>query len=232
MDTNDIVKVTQAAHRLIEDQQYYQYVFKKTERIVSVVFYVSQNIKDTSRNKTHLIDIEDTARNLHNVVLGSLEVRAHVADDVVDAVVQALVALESKLQIGYSVGLYNSNVLNLLYGEIDSVLRTIKKYKSVESPIDLSPASTAGSLVAKSTSNVSKSKEATPSAKSTSRREHIMATLESLGEATIKDISEVVTDVSTKTIQRELMSMIKDNLVEKEGEKRWSKYRLNKGQVM
>ncbi len=42
----------------------------------------------------------------------------------------------------------------------------------------------------------------------------------------IKDISAVVKNCSEKTIQRELASLIKKGLVRKEGERRWSVYRL------
>jgi DeoR/GlpR family transcriptional regulator of sugar metabolism len=46
------------------------------------------------------------------------------------------------------------------------------------------------------------------------------------GNATIKDIIEVVKDCSEKTIQRELIVLIKDGIIIREGERRWSKYRL------
>lgn len=50
------------------------------------------------------------------------------------------------------------------------------------------------------------------------------------GGATIKDIKEVKNSVlkscSEKTLQRELISMVKDHVLNKIGEKRWSKYSL------
>lgn len=48
-------------------------------------------------------------------------------------------------------------------------------------------------------------------------------------ELTIKDISIAIPDCSGKTIQRELNGMLKDKIIKKEGEKRWSKYYLNRG---
>ncbi len=58
------------------------------------------------------------------------------------------------------------------------------------------------------------------------RRERVLAILRDKGEATIKDIMAFITDCSEKTIQRELITLIKDNIVQREGERRWSKYKL------
>ena len=56
------------------------------------------------------------------------------------------------------------------------------------------------------------------------RASRIKTVLEAKPAATIKDISEVITDVSEKTIQRELNSLIEKGQVIREGERRWSKY--------
>ncbi len=42
----------------------------------------------------------------------------------------------------------------------------------------------------------------------------------------VKDISVVITDCSEKTIQRELITLINENVLKKEGERRWSTYSL------
>ena len=58
----------------------------------------------------------------------------------------------------------------------------------------------------------------------TDRAERIKTVLEAKPQASIKDIAEVITDVSEKTIQRELNSLIEKGQVIREGERRWSKY--------
>ncbi len=45
-------------------------------------------------------------------------------------------------------------------------------------------------------------------------------------DVSIKDISAVVKDCSEKTIQRELIRLVSQGLVRKDGERRWSKYSL------
>jgi predicted HTH transcriptional regulator len=62
----------------------------------------------------------------------------------------------------------------------------------------------------------------------TDRAERIKTVLEAKPQATIKDISEIITDVSEKTIQRELNSLIEKGQVIREGERRWSKYSVRK----
>ncbi len=48
-------------------------------------------------------------------------------------------------------------------------------------------------------------------------------------ELMIKDISSAIYGCSEKTIQRELNALLKDKVIKKVGEKRWSKYYLNRG---
>lgn len=62
--------------------------------------------------------------------------------------------------------------------------------------------------------------------KKTTRRDEIIKILSKGHKLTIKDISKTVVGCSEKTIQRELQSMLKDNLLNKEGERRWSRYSL------
>lgn len=59
-----------------------------------------------------------------------------------------------------------------------------------------------------------------------SRREIILKLATKNKEINIKDVSAVVTDCSEKTLQRELLSLVADGILRKEGEKRWSKYYL------
>lgn len=69
------------------------------------------------------------------------------------------------------------------------------------------------------------------------RRESIIYVVKNIsGGATIKDIKDMAKTIpekasaiiscGEKTLQRELVSMVKDNVLEKTGEKRWSKYFL------
>ena len=60
--------------------------------------------------------------------------------------------------------------------------------------------------------------------KKQTRKDAILKFLRKGQTLTIKDICQVVGDCSEKTIQRELQSMMKEGVLKKEGERRWSRY--------
>lgn len=236
MDTDDILKATQSTKRLIEDDNYYKYIFKKTERIVSVVFYISKSLSDSPRVVRHIEDIEHAARVLHDVVLASLQTRTHVAEDAVRETAYALVTLESKLRVAQVSGLIAPEIMQVLGNETDAVLRGLNKYLDgdIISALqgNVSAARPAQAVPQRAATPAHKS--ATPtqgngpvgSANPLTRQGRIKAVIEAQGEVSIKDLSAIVTDVSEKTIQRELNSMISDNILRRIGEKRWSRYTL------
>ena len=59
-----------------------------------------------------------------------------------------------------------------------------------------------------------------------SRKKVILSAVRDLGDAQVSDISQVVTDCSEKTVQRELQALVSDGVLKKSGERRWTKYRL------
>lgn len=61
------------------------------------------------------------------------------------------------------------------------------------------------------------------------RRKIILALLKQRSKLTVKDIAKSIPGFSEKTIQRELLSMLADGQVLKEGEKRWTTYSLRGG---
>lgn len=60
------------------------------------------------------------------------------------------------------------------------------------------------------------------------RREKILNIIKQKKEVSVKDISTVIKDTSEKTIQRELVSMVDEGILIKEGERRWSRYSIKK----
>jgi DNA-binding transcriptional ArsR family regulator len=61
---------------------------------------------------------------------------------------------------------------------------------------------------------------------SSERRSAILALLAHTPEISIKDVSRAVTGYSEKTLQRELLAMVAEGLLYKQGERRWSRYSL------
>lgn len=231
MDTRDIIKATDSTRRLVQDDGYYKYIFKKTEKIVSVIFFVSNSIEGQDKARSLLEDILDAAREVHNKILKTLEMRAHVAEESLRDAAHSLIALDSKLRVAASVGVVSPEVLHVLAVEIDGVLRGINKYLVRTSAFDdldykVGGATEAAARPRVSAPAVTEAPKPTAGTTDVDRRERIRVVLSAKGEATIKDITDIITDVSSKTIQRELNAMIEDNIVKRQGERRWSKYSL------
>jgi hypothetical protein len=62
--------------------------------------------------------------------------------------------------------------------------------------------------------------------KKNGRQDTIVNLLHKKQGLNIKDFSEVISGCSEKTIQRELLAMVENKTLRKEGERRWSKYYL------
>jgi len=60
----------------------------------------------------------------------------------------------------------------------------------------------------------------------TTRKDDILNLLKKESNLTIKDFAKVIKDCSEKTIQRELISLVKEGVVKRAGERRWSTYSL------
>ena len=60
----------------------------------------------------------------------------------------------------------------------------------------------------------------------TKRRSVILDVVNRRGRVSVKDISQYVKDCSSKTLQRELLSLVAEGVLKKEGERRWSTYTI------
>jgi len=234
MDNKDTIKNINTTQRLVQIDEYYRNIFKKTEKIVSVVFYISGKVESTGR-ETVLEDILTAARAAHSAVLDSLEMRLHVAEDGLRKVAHNMISLESKLRVAEGTGLFAPEIMNVFVNEIDSVLRNVNRFLKATSAFDDVNYGLGAAWSESTVSNPTVHSEPTrktvaaaqPQSKEiTDRKERIKALLKTGEPVTIKDISEVIKDCSEKTIQRELNTMIDNNEVQRIGEKRWSKYTL------
>ncbi len=233
METKGTVLKTQGERMMLEDVEYFKYIFKKTEKIACAVFYILRSDTSIRLNDALVSDIEESARRVQDVSLESLRVTLEDSKRQGEALRHVLIILESKLRIAHAARILNQDHLEVFLHEIDSVQRSLRKY--IETPA-LNPLQTEQEVrqIEPRERKVRRQEDervrtATPASvgqETESRRTRVLNVLRDKGEATIKDIVEVVTDCSEKTIQRELISLIKDNVIVREGERRWSKYRL------
>ena len=240
--------------RLSDDTDYYNNVFKKTEKIVSVIFYILSETKDSSKTETHIEKIKDRALKTHELSLETLTLQSHELHDGLLRFQYGLVGLESTLRIAQMAKVIPLDIFRLLSDQLDAVLRYINNHYtnnegvSVEELTEVVIPKQTPSKPASRSAASSGSGQGAPNrqrrvtipagdistdaylvySQLTDRAERIKTVLEAKPQATIKDIAEVITDVSEKTIQRELNSLIESGQVVREGERRWSRYSVSK----
>jgi len=235
-----------AVKRLSANNEYYSNVFKKTERTVSVVFYILSYIERTEQSEFHIKVMSEKAMAVHEASLATLSLYEYEAREKIFPFQQALVALEGAFRIANAARVLNDDVLALLLTEVDLVQRYLRNHFATQLPQSLREYN---SLIASpsepKTGTPRPTRESTPRAARVNipkgdissdahlvysqlvdRAARIKTVLEAKPEATIKDIAEVITDVSEKTIQRELNSLIEKGQVIRQGERRWSKYSI------
>ncbi len=228
-----------AVKRLAANNDYYSNVFKKTERTVSVVFYILSYIERNDQNEFHIKTMSERAMHVHETALATLSLYEAEAKDKIFPFQQSLVALEGTLRIANAARVLNDEVLSLLVGEVDLVQRYLRNhfvppiplamredgFLEVAKPKASRPTSTPR---VQTRTNIPKGDISSDAhlvySQLVDRGSRIKTVLEAKPGATIKDIAEVITDVSEKTIQRELNSLIEKGQVMREGERRWSKY--------
>ncbi len=236
--------------RLSSDTNYYNNVFKKTEKTVSVIFYILSEIKNDSVSETHIQIIKDRSLRTHELSLETLTLQTHEQYEGLLRLQYGLVALESTLRIAQMAKVIPADIFMLLADQLDAVLRYINNHylqkegvsveELTETIVPKRPVATGRQSPGSPSTRVSRQRRVQVPAgdistdaylvysQLTDRAERIKTVLEAKPQATIKDISEVITDVSEKTIQRELNSLIEKGQVLREGERRWSRYSVVK----
>ena len=230
--------------RLSNDEAYFTNVFKRVEKTVSVIFYVLSETKLSPNTETHISIIKDRALKTHELSLETLKLQSHDQHEGLLRLQYELVALMSTLRIAQVSRVIPVDIMRLLEEQLDAILRYLNNHYltreglAVDDSLEVSSVRTAARPKAASTStrqrrvNIPAGDISTDAylvySQLTDRAERIKTVLEAKPQATIKDIAEVITDVSEKTIQRELNSLIEKGQVMREGERRWSKYSVVK----
>lgn len=233
MSTLELKKSDIGQKRLIQDDQYYKHIFKKTEKITCAVLYIFKTNNNNQRQITLITDIEDTARSTHQTILMSLQCRTHQCTEVVENCAHALVSLESKLRLAHAAELIPGDVMHVLAAEIEGTLRSVARYldESMRTSLHIDSLDSGAAPERRAQNqrgSVRPSTKLTPGSaeRKKTRRDRILDVIIDKQEVAIKDISDIVSDCSEKTIQRELNDLIKDNKIKKTGDRRWSRYSI------
>jgi DNA-binding transcriptional ArsR family regulator len=231
--TESLIKVV----LLSQNNDYYINVFKKTEQTISVIFYVLSYAEESRRSAVLVESLVTRTQLLYETVLASLSWPEPGVEERLLSLQQALRAVDGTLRIVTAARVLSPVVVAPIEAELDLIMRYIRNHYLLASPTPFSPTVNATPRPRPRTTPPRQNRPVIPAgdissdahlvyAALTDRASRIKTVLEAKPEATIKDISEIITDVSEKTIQRELNSLIEKGQVVRQGERRWSKYSL------
>lgn len=230
MEIKETMFRTELHTTLINNDDYFKYIFKKTEKIVCAVLYTVRSNTDIRQGDPLVTDLETVALRLMDVAQATLTVTSGSRARSLSKLRAALIVLESRLNMVSAAGLLSRDLLEVFKQELYTLGRGLKRYLDTDEQPSFEDSPVAHKEVRREMYRKEKTHTlVAPSphvVQTENRRDRILEVIRDKQNATIKDISEVVTDCSEKTIQRELIELIKDGTIVREGERRWSKYKL------
>ncbi len=227
------------------------FIFKKTEKIVKGLFMATNHIKDSDSIKWL---IRERAVDMLYSVLQLNNFKNIKIDTLADEYISISFEIVTLLRLCSGSFLISVNNADILINEVYKVIENIKNFISIKSSYggvlmldndffkldgtdNRQSLKSNSSLISKNnTKSVTNGgykgqdntaqNESIVINKKSNRQDQIIGLLKEKSGLTIKDFSSLIKDCSEKTIQRELMDLIRSGLVVKEGERRWSKYSL------
>lgn len=236
----------QAVELFFRDNESLLYVYKKTERIVSALHLVTNLLHEDE-------PLRNVIRERALTLLGSLLTYKDIQKN---PPISDFAMIISCLGVARDAGFISSMNYDIVAQEIEAIVGLLNKYQEktgrqlyfgesffhVNLPVphieQMSQGAPVKDILYKGQSSVlytKSSKMAPVNAVKTDdvlrdtksdRRQKILDIVKQKGVCSIKDFSYVITDFSEKTLQRELGAMVAEGVLKKEGEKRWSTYRL------
>ncbi len=244
--TTELTQKNQEPIAFFEKDAAFVFAFKKTEKLASAVYMITNLFSDNEPMKWTL---RTKVSDLLSFNLGYKDIKDSNLQDFGYSAKSRILELVSMLEVSFRAGLISQMNYSILKQEFSnlsdvfSVQPAPSKNTSFDGisknffdVADNRPQLTdhhSGTNRTSGISNMSvssiKDREAvsdTGTFKRSNRQNIILGLLKKKKELTIKDIAQVIKDCSEKTIQRELISFIEAGVLKRTGERRWSKYSL------
>ena len=221
---------------LVYDKSFINKVYKRTERVCNGVFYILDKInKKDSENGSEIIG---RIRSLiPDIIKDASEL---LSEDIVSvkrklpAFEQRLMYLMSLITIATTAEYIQASYAGLLALEIEGIFSELTVVRTKNREVKIAKPSAARKLRLGTLGGGEYGSEMTESGTSVSlprteaplRKDRIRTILQEKGQVSIKDISDIITDVSEKSIQRDLNELIETGAIVRIGERRWSTYKL------
>lgn len=228
-DLSSIVLDKAIFNKVFEKDVRRVYLYKKAERIAKAVHLVTPAFKES----------RPLRERLQRCVVELIDASSKPITEGKEALTRELLSLMSILSMARSTAILSPMNVELITREISTLLQDIAAYEDPRISLEEVPTLSRlqKEVPTQKETVVSIEKRAVPSkgqdkghkienVSKTSRKDAIMSVLKSKGPSSIKDISGVIRDVSEKTIQRELQTLVEEGIVSKKGERRWTIYSL------
>lgn len=223
---------------LVYDKLFFNRIFKRTERLIQATFYVVDRVDVTHAvpgEKDIIIrDIERVSVNIIDKLTRLLSIEQGVIRRPFTELGSELLHLSTLISVLAARELIKESYGLLISHEVQALLSELSDLKQKGS--ERAPrreirqnarrVTDAGSAVQVHSGYEGELIGDVPRSASTSRKDRIKEILREKGQVSIKDISDVIKDVSEKSIQRDLNDMISLSEVVRHGERRWSTYSL------
>ncbi len=252
-------------HSVFDDNAYFLFLYKKTEKIVTAVHLVTNHIKDEDTIKWHLrkrsLDLLSDILTLYHFqlsdrkqsgkVLGLISEilslfdiahQSHIVSEMNatimkrevtslfvlieeqvegEGVAQSLILSDEFFDTPSSENSIASNNNSSLVGSLPSVGDAHKGHYKRHEDMSFKTRLPAGAVTQKKSQKISAD---LVKDKGEERRKIILDILTKSQNIGVNELIGLITDCSEKTIQRQLLSMVKEGVLKKEGERRWSRY--------
>jgi hypothetical protein len=228
------------------------FVYKKTEKLVTAIYMVTNLFSDDEPIKWTL---RKKGGDILSFILGYKNIILSQYKDFSDDIKTKVLEVVSLLEVASRSGLVSFMNFSILEEEFANLIKTIDSYNVSNKELQANNLSKSFFYVPDpeptlrdDNQNIGGSrryefshKEVKVSEnfvkdiniisdksllKRTNRQDSIISLLKKKKDLNIKDIASVIKGCSEKTIQRELISLISAGVVKKTGERRWSKYSL------
>lgn len=207
-------------------EAYLKAVFKKTERIVAGLYLITGLLKDKEPIKWK---IREHSMSLLSSVLTLNDNQAFEKDTVARSIFSDLFEIISAINLAHLSGLLSDMNHEIMRGELDKLINILKDnmVNNKEREGYVLSEKFFNNVVNKAPQVENRIKDnVAENSKKIDRKTAIVEVLKNRSNLTVKDVAQVVTGCSEKTIQRELIELVEKGVVKREGERRWSRYSL------
>ncbi len=213
-----------------------KYILQKSQKIVSALYLITDHIKDSDVIKWEIR--EDGISLISNSMLIKT-IHPSEKENAYRAVILNLEKIISLLNVALISSVISNMNATIMIHELESLLLFVEKESknNLLPGYILSDSFFSDEKVIKKDNIVDKGHDIQSRTNATgvynipkqvvSRKDSILAILRTNSNLTIKDFTKVIKDCSEKTIQRELIALVKSGVVKRVGERRWSTYSLS-----